>query len=253
MPIPPASVGSPAVFASMDWEGWGAELLDTSIESLRRLHPDLHIQTEVYVSRSPAQALLEEAQSAELVVLGSRGRGGFASLLLGSTAVAVLEGATVPVVIVRQPPPDQGEASPGGPVVVGVDGSDSSRRALRFAFTEATLRETTLTAVHAWVAPDAAGLTSARASGGVDWSFLAQRAADVLDETLASARTDFPDVEVAGQVANDHPIQALLEASRHAQLLVLGSRGRGAFTGLVLGSVSHSAVRSAHCPVAVVR
>jgi nucleotide-binding universal stress UspA family protein len=88
-----------------------------------------------------------------------------------------------------------------------------------------------------------------RASGGVDWSFLARQAADVLEDALVAVRADFPDVEVAGQVADDQPVPTLLEASRQAQLLVLGSRGRGAFSGLVLGSVSHSA----DFPVAVIR
>jgi nucleotide-binding universal stress UspA family protein len=241
----------PPTPAAVDWEGWAAGLLDTTIGPLRRLHPDLEIRTQVHVGLPAALALSSEAQSAELLVVGSRGRGGFTTLLLGSTAIQVLE--TAPVVIVRQPPPDQGEASPGGPVVVGVDGSDPSRRALHFAFTEAALRETTLTAVHAWAIPDHPGLTSMRASGGADWSFLAQQAADVLEEALAAVRADFPDVEVTEHLVDDQPVPALLEASRHAQLLVLGSHGRGAFSGLVLGSVSHSAVRGADCPVAVIR
>jgi nucleotide-binding universal stress UspA family protein len=138
----------PPTPASVDWEGWAAGLPDTTIGPLRRLHLDLEIRTEVHVDLPAALALSSEAQSAELLVVGSRGRGGFTSLLLGSTAIQVLETVTAPVVIVRRPP-DQDQAPADGPVVVGLDGSDPSRRALHFAFTEATLREITLTAVHA--------------------------------------------------------------------------------------------------------
>jgi nucleotide-binding universal stress UspA family protein len=198
-------------------------------------------------------ALTDDAQAAELLVVGSRGGGGFADLLLGSTAIQVLERATAPVVTVRRPPPDHGPASADGPVVVGVDGSDPSRRALHFAFTEAAVRKATLTAVHARAVPDHPGIASIRASGLVDESVLARHAADVLEEALAPVRGDFPDVDVTEHLVDERPVPALLEASRGAQLLVLGSRGRGVFTGLVLGSVSHSAVRGADCPVAVIR
>jgi nucleotide-binding universal stress UspA family protein len=211
------------------------------------------MEAHAYIGQPPAVALTEDGQAAELLVVGARGGGGFADLLLGSTAIQVLERATAPVVTVRRSHLDQGSTWADGPVVVGIDGSDSSRRALHFALTEAALRKTALTAVHAWALPDHPGIASLRASGLVEGSFLAGQAADALADALADVRGDFPDVDVTEHLVDERPVPALLEASRGAQLLVLGSRGRGAFTGLVLGSVSHSAVRGADCPVAVIR
>lgn len=242
-----------AILAMVDWEGLAADLLKTATEPLRRLHPELQIETELYAGQSAAMALSIEAEFADLVVVGSRGRGGFTGLLLGSTATQVLGKVAAPVVVVRPPRTDQGQASPGDPVVVGVDGSDPAQRAVRFAVTEAALRCTTVSVVHACAAPDNPGMAAPLATDILDWPLLAEHAVEVLNETVARVRKDFPRLGVTGQVFNSQPIDALLEASRHAQLLVLGSRGRGAFTGLVLGSVSHSLVRGASCPVAVLR
>lgn len=252
-PVTPGAFPSALVWAAVDWRARADTILDTTIGPLRELYPDLVIEADAHIGQPPAQVLADQARSAEFLVVSSRGRGGFVGLLLGSTAVQVLELATAPVVIVRQPPADRGQAPVDGPVVVGVDGSDHSRRALPFAFTEAALRGTTLTAVHAWAIPDHPGLTSMRASGGADWSHLVRQAEDVLEESLTAVRADFPGVEVTERVLDEQPVRALLEASRGAQLLVLGSRGRGSLAGLVLGSVSHSAVHGADCPVAVVR
>ncbi len=251
-PVTPGAFPTALAWSAMDWQTRAERLLDDATAPLRELYPGLAIEGHAYIGQPPARALSDEAESAEMLVLSSRGRGGFASLLLGSTAVQVLELAGSPVVIVRRPPAGR-DLPVDGPVVVGVDGSDPSRRALPFAFAEAALRETALTAVHAWALREHPGIASMRASGLIDTSFLERQAAEMLEEALAGVRADFPDVEVTERLVDDQPVRALVEASRSAQLLVLGSRGRSALSGLVLGSVSHSAVRGADCPVAVIR
>lgn len=254
MPMYPPAFPDASTLAMVDWEDLTADLLTAATEPLRQLHPQLQIETKVHVGQSAAMALIIEAKSADLVVVGSRGRGGFTGLLLGSTATQVLGKVAPPVVVVRPRDTEQGPVKPGDPVVVGVDGSKPAQRAVRFAVTEAAaLRHTTVSVVHAWAAPDNPGITAPLATDIQDWPLLAQHAVDLVNETVAGVRADFPNVEITGQVYNSQPIDALLDATRHAQLLVLGSRGRGAFTGLVLGSVSHSLVRGAHCPVAVLQ
>ncbi|HEY6747863.1 MAG TPA: universal stress protein [Mycobacteriales bacterium] len=244
---------SVAVATTTEWKQQAEKVAADGAVAARRLHPTLTVERKVHLNQNPAQALADEAESAELLVLGARGSGGFARLRLGSTAVQLLELASGPVVIVREPGADVMPGPAAGQVVVGVDGSELSRRAVRFGLGEAAQRGTGLTAVHAWTAPWHPALRSFEASGGVDWSFLEPQAAAILSESVAGAREEFSEVEVTERLVNDQPGDALLDASRGAELLVVGSRGLGGLTGLVLGSVSHGAVHQAHCSVAVVR
>ena len=186
-------------------------------------------------------------------MVGARGGGGFAALRLGSTAIQLLQLAPGPVVVVREPDPGTVPGTAAGQIVVGVDGSELSRRAVRFAFDEAATRGVRLTAVHAWFRPWHPALRSVEASGAVDWSFLEADAAALLAESIAPVRHQFPDVDVTERLVDGQPGEALLDASSGAELLVVGSRGRGGLAGLVLGSVSHGVVHRAHCPVAVIR
>ncbi|RBY79411.1 universal stress protein [Blastococcus sp. TF02-09] len=252
VPPPPGAFPTDLAWAAIDWQARSQPLLDATTDFLHQLHPALEVRSGVLVGRPTAAALNSEAEFAELLVIGSRGRGGFATLLLGSTAVQVLETLAAPVVVVG-PMAARDETAESGPVVVGVDGSAGSQRALRFAANEATLRGTTVTAVYAWEPAPHPGLDALRAASGLDWSSLAQHATDLLDDELTRVRTEFPHVQFTGQTLADQPVQGLVDASQDAQLLVVGSRGRGALGGLVMGSVSHSVVRAAHCPVAVLR
>jgi nucleotide-binding universal stress UspA family protein len=252
VPPPPGALATDLAWAAIDWQDRSQPLLDAVTDFLHQLHPGLEVRSGVLVGQPTAAALNSEAESAELLVIGSRGRGGFASLLLGSTAVQVLETLTTPVVIVG-PTVAADTPADSGAVIVGVDGSAGSQRALRFAAAEAALRGTTVTAVYAWEPTPHPGLDALRAASGLDWSVLAQHATDMLDDELTRVRAAFPHVHVTGQTVAGHPVQGLLAASEEAQLLVVGSRGLGALGGLVLGSVSHSVVRAAHCPVAVLR
>ncbi len=176
-----------------------------------------------------AGTLCDQTNDASMVVLGSRGLGGFAGLLLGSVSVAVAAHAHCPVVVVR----DGSSVPGGGPVLVGVDDSDEARLAVEFAFAEAALRGVDLLALHA-----------------------TDRGADprpVLDEVLRAPAARHPGVTVRTRTLPGMAGQALAECSDEAQLLVVGSRGRGGFHGLLLGSVSQQVLHWAKCPVAVVR
>lgn len=206
--------------------------------------PHLAIEQEV-VDGLPVPVLFAEASRAQLVVLGDRGLGGFTGLLAGSVAIALAAGAPCPVVVVRGSTP----AAPAGPVVVGIDGSPTSEAALAFAFEAADLRGVSLVAVHTWTDYQAESTIGAVLEGeaidGDERRLLAER--------LAGWSEKYPDVPVERLVTRYRPAATLIEQSGHAQLVVVGSRGRGGFAGLMLGSVSHALLHHAACPVAIVR
>jgi nucleotide-binding universal stress UspA family protein len=192
----------------------------------------------------PINVLAEEAQQAQLLVLGSRGLGGLSGLLAGSVAVALAAKAAAPVVVVRGEQP-----AASGPVVVGVDDSANSDAAIGFAFEAAAARGAPLVAVHAWLEH----VTDAEAAAMVDWAPLAAYQQTIVANRIAAWTEKYPDVPVTTVLDHDAPARTLVEQSTGAQLLVVGSRGRANLAGLLLGSVSHAMVQRAHCPVAVVR
>ncbi|MGC4770776.1 universal stress protein [Micromonospora sp. DT44] len=198
-------------------------------------HPALTVTGEVY-DGPPALVLQERSTDAGMLVLGSRGHGGFGGLLAGSTAVAVAAHAHCPVVIVR----DGAAHGPADPVTVGVDASEPSLVALGFAAERATQRRVPLRVLHAWT-PGPGG-----AAGTPD-----ERAA--VEEAVEPWRRTFPELDVTVDLVGGSPAATLIEASRSAQLVVVGSRGRGGLAGMLLGSVSQQVIQHAGCPVAVVR
>jgi nucleotide-binding universal stress UspA family protein len=151
--------------------------------------------------------------------------------------------AHCPVVVVRGDRP-----SPDAPVVVGLDDSDCARLALDFAFAQAAARGTGLRVVRAWSPP-------AQRWQPPDFDPEEQAVAEKVEveELTARQRDKYPQVELTISVVVDAPARAMVDASRHAQLVVVGSRGRGGFRGLLLGSVSQQLLHHPHCPVAVVR
>lgn len=219
--------------------------LTDAVTAAERAVPQLMVAGETVVG-SPTAVLGAEARWAQLLVLGSRGLGGLGGLLVGSVAVGLAAQAACPVVVVR------GENLDGPsprPVVVGVDGSPNSEAAVAFAFEAAAERGVPLVAVYAWTDsvfdPEMAGL--------IDWNTIVDDQRAVLAQRLAGWDGKYPDVAVTQLVVKDGPAHALVEQSEKAQLVVVGSRGRGNFTGLVLGSVGHAVLHAGHCPVAVVR
>ncbi len=198
---------------------------------------------------APVVALIAESASARSVVLGKSGRGAVTGVLLGSTTVALAAHAHCPVVAVRgSGAPPEGAA----PVVVGVDGSALSEEALGCAFAQAAFRDVPLVAVHAWNDADSAELFS-EARMAFDWEPLEDIEQRVLAERLAGWSEIYPDVVVRRDVVRAKPRQRLLEWSARAGLVVVGSRGRGGFRGMLLGSTSQALLHHAECPVMVVR
>jgi nucleotide-binding universal stress UspA family protein len=198
---------------------------------------------------TPAAAMVEASETAAVVVVGARGHGGFAGLLLGSVSQHAARHAACPVVTVRAPrDPDSHR------VVVGVDGSVSAEKALTYALDHAQLRNSEVTAILGWRGPTLHGIGVAVPIAQDATQQQQQRHhQDQLEDWLAPWRTKFPDVKLVGEAIPGHAGRLLIDASQHASLVVVGSRGRGAFTGLLLGSVSQTVLDHAHCPVAVVR
>jgi len=228
----------------------GRKLIQEAVDAARQRHPGL-VVTDELVMAMPVDLMLAESRQAQLVTLGSRGLGGFAGLLLGSVAVAVAAHGRCPLVVVRgldpqSPPPAE------GPVVVGVDGSPHDTPALRFAFEAADWREAPLTAVHTW-SDVPLDISTGEWHRQLDWDAIQEGERRLLAERLAGWQQEFPDVKVTQLVSRDRPVRSLLDAAQTAQLLVVGSRGRGGFTGMLLGSTSHALLHHCPCPIAVVR
>jgi nucleotide-binding universal stress UspA family protein len=138
----------------------------------------------------------------------------------------------------------------GARIVVGVDGSDSSKQALAWAVEQAALTGAEVDAVAAWQIPVSYGYNYATVLSVQD---LEQAAAKVLDESVAEAAGDRPDVKIRPVLVRESAARALLDAAKGADLLVVGSRGHAGFTEALLGSVGQHCVHHAQCPVVVVR
>lgn len=222
----------------------GRQFVVDEAEWLRSQAPGVPITAE-FVAEAAVPALIEASRSCRMIAVGSRGRSQVTALILGSVASHVCAHAECPVVVVR------GEIRTAGPVVVGVDGSSAAEPALDVAFTEASTRGAPLDALHAYdlVPAPYEGLLRPPAVLGQD----AVEAAALVSEVLAGWQQKYPDVVVRHRLVRGHPVTALLDASDSAQLVVLGSRGRGEFVGLVLGSTSAALIRGSGCPVAIAR
>ncbi|WP_017543987.1 universal stress protein [Nocardiopsis prasina] len=237
-------------------EGPGAgarRLLDRASDWTSRLFPELSVQTRLSYSR-PTEALLTEAAApgAVAVVVGSRGLSGIAAAFVGSVGIELAARSPLPVIVL---PRDHASAhGVRSRVIVGVDGSGPSRHALEFAFSQAEFADTDLVAVSAWQPL----VAFAAATGPIppelfDDATAAEAARHALEEELTDLRLLRPDVRVHTRVVRAHPVVALLEEATPADLIVVGSRGRGGFRGLLLGSVSHSVLHGARGPVAILR
>jgi len=211
----------------------GRRIAADEVDRITKTHPRVPA-TAVTIVGDPGTHLVAESEHAALVVVGSRGTGTFRDLLLGSVSARVAVHAKAPVVVV----PRRGEVRGDG-ILVGVDGSPGSVAAVEFAFEEAALRGTGLSAVYAWMVPPAGGLGS-----------LDEAADRMLAEVLAGWQEKYPQVPVQRRaVLSGNPLDTLIEQAVAMELVVVGSRGQGAFTSLLFGSVSDGLVR--HCPVPV--
>ncbi|MGW0218138.1 universal stress protein [Micromonospora chokoriensis] len=221
------------------------KMLERTATELSDRWPGLAVEVR-QVAGGPGITMIEESRRADLVVVGSRGLGGFAGLLLGSVGSQVAAHAHCPVLVVR---PDEQPIPVDAPVLVGVDGSESSGLAAGYAADEAARRDVPVVLVH--VGPPNEGRTVPEEIEESEAAYQAD-AVRLLADASAAVRADHPDL-----VVREHPVRAagaaqgLIGASGTASLLVVGTRGRAGFTGMLLGSVSQAAIQHAHCPVLV--
>jgi nucleotide-binding universal stress UspA family protein len=224
----------------------GRRVTDHALGLAQKAGPDLRIDVHLELS-DPRSLLTEAAAGAHLLVLGSRGRGAVLSLLLGSVSVALAAHAPCPVAVVRP-----AERDGNAPVVVGIDGTADSASALTFAFELASVERRPLEVVHAageaaWLFPTPESAAPAMVDEvAADWQLL-------LAESVAGYAEKFPDVAFSSRVVPGSAAGALVAVSADASTVVVGARGRSAFTKRLLGSVSRSVVEHAHCTTVVVR
>jgi nucleotide-binding universal stress UspA family protein len=231
----------------------GADLLAEYETRAHVAFPELRTDSAV-VSGAPGAALVAASANAQLVVVGSRGLGGFAGLLLGSVGTQLAAHSAAPVIVVR-PPDDRGNLGVGpahAPVVVGVDGVPGCAAALGFAFDEASARGVPLIASYAWwmLPPANLGPTSATR---YDLAEAEEEARRMLAEAVGGWAQQYPDVVVTLRPEHAlNPVVGLLELSCTAGLLVVSRHSGNVLSRLLFGSIGDIAVREAQCPVAVV-
>ncbi|MGA8327912.1 MAG: universal stress protein [Mycobacterium sp.] len=233
-------------------EGWqqaeGRRILAQAFKIAHDIVPDdagVQINCELLFSAT-VPTLIDLSSDADLIVVGTDGRGALTRGLLGSVSSGLVRHAHCPVAVVRE------EQSPGthsgqDPVLVGIDGSSTSELATKIAFDEASRRHVGLIALHAWSDRELVELP------GVDSSEIKMQEERLLAEALAGWQERYPDVVVTQLLVGDRPARALVDTSHSAQLVVVGSHGRNILSRTVLGSVSNAVVQSARRPVIVAR
>lgn len=236
-----------ALEVSVDWHAARMARLESDAKQL--LAEARSRETSVDIASAPAApALIRASKDAALVVLGARGHSLVSGALLGSVSQHVVRHAACPVVVTRQPYDPQSRR-----VVVGVDGSEESLRALSFAIDHADRTGGTLTVVHGLGLRQARSRFGALAGPAHDVAAATAAGERLLAEALAGLAERYPDVQVTTEAIPVAPAQVLADASQDASLVAVGARGRGAFAELLLGSVSQAVLHHARCPVAVVR
>ncbi|MEY9964715.1 nucleotide-binding universal stress UspA family protein [Streptacidiphilus sp. MAP12-16] len=233
-----------------DFQGAALRMLAHIRDEIQGRHPELFVDTSL-VHDQVVEGLVSVSGDGGMLVLGSRGLGGFAGLLVGSVGLATAARAEAPTVVVRAEPDSRQSAPSRGQVVVGIDAGAQVGPVLEFAFAEAALRGAGVRAVHGWDLPPvwstvgwAAPLTQ---SGDLQTAEAA-----LLSQALLPWRDKFPDIEVVEDARIGGGARAVVEASVHADLVVVGRRIRPHDVGLRLGPVAHAALHHAAAPVAVV-
>jgi nucleotide-binding universal stress UspA family protein len=249
--IAPVEVRWPVRYLQASFDEWQEDNAQDVIEQAQEtLHASLgHAKPPAVlavVKRSAvAGTLINASRKAQMVVVGSRGMGALGRAVLGSVSSALVHYAHCPVAVVHT---DEAQTSDRtSPVLLGVDGSPASEAATELAFDEASRRRVDLVALHVW---SDVGVFSIR---GVDWRRYEAEGHGVLARSLAGWQEKYPDVHVRRRIVCDQPARWLIDESKDAQLVVIGSHGRGGFKGMLLGSVSAAVARGAKAPVIVVR
>jgi len=230
---------TPAVWPDEETRQAIKDTLAEAVAAAEHSHPGVHTTIRT-ADDEAALALVRRSADAGLIVLGSRGHSAVTNLL-GSVSVAVSAHAQCPVVVVR------GRQDATAPVAVGVDGSATAEAALAFAAGEAAIRGVPLLIIRAW--KPAGGLW---AESPIVTHTVSATERQPFDDLVTAWREKYPQLDITAEAVVEHPAAALTQLSATAQLLVVGSRGRGALRGMLLGSVSQHLLRHSACDVAVV-
>lgn len=225
----------------------GQRVLDSARRDAEAAMPasrQVEVSSEL-VFAAPVPTLIDASKDAQMIVVGCRGQGAWRRGLLGSVSTALIHHAHCPVAVIHDPADAPVRST--GPVVVGVDGSQASELATALAFHEAAWRGSDLIAIHAWLDTEASALPRSI------WPRVKQEAEATLAERLAGWSERYPDVTVHRHVSFDQPARHLIESAETAQLVVVGSHGRGGFAGMLLGSVSSTVAHAVHAPMIVAR
>jgi nucleotide-binding universal stress UspA family protein len=244
--LPAATVGGLGIPPALEYL---SALRADAEEQLRMIAAELpgeDIATVVEVA-TPGGLLIEASKLAHMIVVGSRGTGGFAGLLLGSVGSQVASNSECPVVVLRDEPRPDAKC-----VVVGIDGSPNSEAALGAAFELASFHGWELVVVHAWEIPAYDLIELPQGAAPLPIADVAEEEVRLAAEVLSGHRDNYPDVSVSEHLVRGPAAKALLDQSANAAAIVVGTRGRGQFLSAVLGSVSNTIVHKAEVPVVVV-
>lgn len=215
--------------------------LDSAREAVLHVASDVEVTTAMRPGR-PVKVLVDESESADLLVVGDRGLGGWNGMLAGSVAVAVAAHSRCPTTVVRE----DGRVRSDGPVVVGIDAPKPRTDVLEHTFEVASMRSAPVEVVHTW---HVVGVDTRWLRVGMDSEELQQRKERWIEDLVKPMAADHPEVEVRCVVRSGAPSAVLVERAQEAQLVVVGTRGHGNVSGLLLGSTSQPVLHYAPCPV----
>ena len=252
VPVVPTSSVSPEFAFPADFFKWQEDQAvrvledarDVVAEVSRDASPPL-VHSVVVLHGGAVATLVDLSKDADMIVVGARGMGAFSRALLGSVSTSLVHHRHCPVAVIHEDAPDVGADAP---VLVGIDGSPASLSATEVAFDEASRRGVDLVALHAW-----RDLTTMYELPGLDVGQLEDEAKLALSERIAGFQERYPDVKVHRIVVSDQPSRQLVENAKDAQLVVVGSHGRGGFAGMLPRSVGTAIVHAGKSPAIVAR
>ncbi len=251
MPLPGRTAAAAAIYHGTDYVAdyvnHAQERVDKIVAELRQKYDGLNV-TGLALQGNPSYVLAGASKDAAMVVVGARGQSAPLSVrLLGGVSDAVASHAKGPIAVIG----DGSHEHPDGPVAVGVDDSPPAKAAIDLAFDAADVRGVPVIAVNTW------DFGPYDAFNAEVWersmAEITESLTESVTEILAPIRARYPNVPVEIRVVRGRPETALIKASEEAGLVVVGSRGRGGFTGLLLGSTSKHVLRESKCPVIVTR
>ncbi|ROP35601.1 universal stress protein [Saccharothrix texasensis] len=255
--VTPVSMPMPQLVGEKAVRAYTRDHLAELAAECAEIAPGLEVDTRAFDGH-PAAVLAETGREAALLVVGSSGATGLARVFAGSVTVDLAHHFTGPLVVVRDSGEGTDDRTDDGRVVVGVDGSEPSDRAIAFAADHAARHGGSLVGVHATTGLPVDALTPGGAWGQgmgfeLDVEQLEGAAETLIARSFEAPLARHPELRVERVVSPARPAQALVEAAEGAALLVVGSHGHGAVRRALLGSVSHAMLHHAPCPVAVVR